>query len=241
MDNYRALLAIVISFVILIGYQYFFVGFSHEDAKVQGEKAPQTTVSVTPDQPKSTAPAAQLSTGNSLPAQPVATTASVPQIAAKKVVVDTELYTATFSENGASLESFVLKHYKESNTKDSPGKQLLPGATDDGSLAFSWGDILSKTLHYVVAKDSVPFVDGKGQLVFTADAGNGVHVQKVFSFSQTDYRIDMQVTITNASGQTLQGAPQIYQVDRPIQHTTTRNRYSFEGAAAYNGDSLEKS
>ncbi len=34
MDTYRAFLAIVISFVILIGYQYFFVGFAPEEVPV---------------------------------------------------------------------------------------------------------------------------------------------------------------------------------------------------------------
>ncbi len=36
MDTYRAFLAIIISFVILLGYQYFFVGF--EQPVVVNEK-----------------------------------------------------------------------------------------------------------------------------------------------------------------------------------------------------------
>ncbi len=242
MDNYRAFLAIIISFLILVGYQYLFVGFGPKEGEQQTTNQ-QVEVTAGGETEKTasaeeTAPAANDTSSFA----PVKTEGFAPVAGdreAKKTVVETPLFTAVFSEAGGAVESFVLKKYKETNEEGSPGKQLLPGAeTNHGSLAFSWGDIVPENLYYTVAADEVAFRDGKGELRYVARTPSGISVEKIYTFSEDSYLVDLDVHVTNSSGQTLQGNAVVHQINRPFQSNNSFNKFIFQGAAAYGGEEL---
>ncbi len=117
MDTYRALLAVVISFVILVGYQYFFGGF---DSKKVG----QEPAGISADVSAPMLPASPQTNQTSSPAkesiqQPLSPSI-VPDRAAREILVDTDLYSAVITENGGAIKSFILKNYKDTPAKDSP-------------------------------------------------------------------------------------------------------------------------
>ena len=99
----RAVLAIVISLVILVVYQQFFAPSLPEPAK---EKPAETA------QPA--APAKEgIQKGESIPSSSPSPTAA-PALKAqpgKDVTVDTPLYTAVFDTRGARLKSWKVKKY----------------------------------------------------------------------------------------------------------------------------------
>ena len=120
MDMYRAFLAILISFVILLGYQYFFIGPTQQPAEPE-----QTTVQPQPDQPQ---PQAQITA----PPPPSQTRPAVPppspvadQRPAKEIKVDTDLYIATISEQGGVITSFLLKDFRQEKDEDAPAVNLV--------------------------------------------------------------------------------------------------------------------
>jgi YidC/Oxa1 family membrane protein insertase len=118
MDNYRAFLAIAISFVILIAYQYFFDGFG---AKTPADTKQGTAIEqVGPKVEDKAAPAQDAALRPATIAKPKAVDRN-----AKQITIDTDLYTAVVSEQGGTLQNFVLKKYKETDSSDSPGKQLI--------------------------------------------------------------------------------------------------------------------
>ncbi len=133
MDTYRAFLAIIISFVILLGYQYFFVGFDHpanESTQQQTEQKSQPTPAPKPV----TVPVVQA------PAETAPPPATHYDRKPKDITVETDLYTAVLSEDGGTITSFVLKKQKETNEKNSPGMQLVNTTAVQGfPLQFSWG------------------------------------------------------------------------------------------------------
>ena len=152
MDTYRALLAVVISFVILVGYQYFFVGF--DSKKAVKEPAAQTSVSSV-----ATTPAVN-QTGTP-PKQETLKQSSSPSVPSDHIIreinVDTDLYSAVITENGGAIKSFILKDYKASLAKNSPGVQLVKSTEQEGfPLTFSWGDATANTF-YSAAADKVQF------------------------------------------------------------------------------------
>ncbi len=136
MDTYRAFLAIIISFVILLGYQYFFVGFNQP---VAGNETTEQSVGTT-NQPASVQePAA--STIASKTAEVAALPAKPYDRKPKEIFIDTDLYTATLSEDGGTITSFVLKKQKETNDKNSPGMQLVKTTAAEGfPLAILLGE-----------------------------------------------------------------------------------------------------
>lgn len=142
MDTRNALLAIILSFLILFGYQYFFA---------EPIKPPATEETTTVD-PVAESSAVDQTSGPQLTQQqiPAVTgsmvqpqTPAVPQRPAKKVSVETDLFTAVVSEAGGTIESFILKNYKQTNAADSAGMQLVSkGGADGAQLKFAWGNTI---------------------------------------------------------------------------------------------------
>ncbi len=232
MDTYRAFLAIIISFVILLGYQYFFVGFD-KPASVEAPVQQQA-------QPAPAQPAAP-------PAVPATATAAAPLPAPvynrkpKEITIDTRLYTAILSEDGGTIKSFVLKEHKETHAKDSPGMQLVKtDATQGFSLQFSWGSVLGTQVLYDSDKENLKLSDSmaKGELRMNGQAAGGLTVERVYSFSNDSYLIDLTVKVKNNSGALVQGMPQLHLVDKhSLGIDSPADTLLFGGPAAYvNGE-----
>lgn len=230
MDTYRAFLAVIISFVILLGYQYFFVGFDQPKAPVTqpaGETAPP---------PAPPAPA-QITQAPALAPTVAATapTVALPGPKGRDLQVETEMYTAVFTENGGALKSMVLKKHREKIDKKSPGKELVTSDETQGyPLKFSWGTALGQDLFYDSHGQDVVFKDGKASLSMTADAGNGLVVERRYSFDQQSYVIDLAITVKNNSSQAIQGTPQLYQVNTPFEKgSSPADGFLFRGPAVF--------
>lgn len=231
MDTYRAFLAILISFVILLGYQYFFVGFPQEDTAVEGEVTEQTTAVVPQNQ--------QIQTQQQVISQPPVAKPVLPAREVEKIEVETDLFNATISDNGGIIESFILKKHKETNEEDSPGKQLIATQPEMGyPLKFSWGGIVPAETQYELQNDQVVFRDGKGELRLSATTPSGLEVEKIFIFDKSSYLVDLVVNVKNPTDQTLQGNPQIFQVNVPFQQKTTINRFLFSGPSYFLNNEL---
>ena len=124
MDNYRAFLAIIISFVILVGYQYLFVGFDKSSSVDQPAQQQTTT--------DSTQPAVVVQQAAKAPVMaPPVDAAALPALAynrkPKEITIETALFTAIMSEDGGAIKSFVLKEYKETHVKHFCAKNAAPG------------------------------------------------------------------------------------------------------------------
>ncbi len=244
MDTYRAFLAIVISFVILIGYQYFFVGFAPEEVPVGSvenqENIPtaqnQQQVLQQPQNQQIIQQPAQTAQQMQSPQPPVV------QRDAKKISVETELFTAVVSEAGGTINSFVLKNHKETNEEDSAGKELINNEVKDGfPLKFSWGSVIPADIYYALKNDNVSFSDGKGELKMSALTPSGLEIEKTFVFDQNNYLMDLFVTVKNPTAQSLQGSPQLSQVNVPFQQGKSAvNRFMFSGPASYMSGELEE-
>jgi YidC/Oxa1 family membrane protein insertase len=132
MDMYRAFLAIVISFVILIGYQYFFVPV---EKPVQPSKTQEQVAA--PEQPGSETVREQGTPG---PLSPSAARVVQPDPTARDITVDTPYYTAVINEQGGGFKSFVLKGYQRQKKGDTSPMQLVQTSqvTELPARFFAW-------------------------------------------------------------------------------------------------------
>jgi YidC/Oxa1 family membrane protein insertase len=240
MDIYRTFLAIIISFLILIGYQYFFVGFGPTEVPV-AESVTETMA--VPPAPSSADPA-KIATAPAAVVANVQPTSQVvmerPARDARNLVVDTDFYTATLSENGGSITSFVLKDYKETNEADSPGLQMVKvDGTQAYPLEFSWGSVAPVATFYATDSEQVQFQDNKANLVMKGH-GNGLEIERSYSFSKDSYLMDLVVRVKNVSSGVLQGAAALHQTGTPFREATSANRFLFTGPAYCAADSLEE-
>jgi YidC/Oxa1 family membrane protein insertase len=108
MDMYRAFLAIIISFLILMGYQYFFVA-----PTVNQQVAPTEGTS---QQVKETSPAAKIEEKQTVTAQvqplQLPEKSGIVDPEARDITIETPLYRAVINEQGGGFKSFVLNDYQ---------------------------------------------------------------------------------------------------------------------------------
>ena len=202
MEQARLLIALALSFLVIIVWQFFFVD---RDAKKQPTKpAAQEQSAETAPSPVSEQPAA--TAAPSVAAEqplPVPVTGK-----AKTITVDTPLYRVAISGEGAAFTSFILKQYRETVEKDSPLKQLirqepaissLTTGLDGNSVAG-----LDKAIYTAsVDADLLTVGESPQELVFSTTTADGISVQKKYRFSPESYVIGLDVTVANRSDRTI--------------------------------------
>ncbi|HBH28923.1 MAG: membrane protein insertase YidC [Desulfofustis sp. PB-SRB1] len=237
MDMQRAVLAVAISFLILFGYQYFFVGPIQ-----QQQQPPPAAVEQSPQQP----PATQAQ----LPDVSVATVGEQivdnvqPQRTAREITIETDLYTAVLSEQGGAFTSFVLKDYREENSEDAAGVQLIKDELNGAfPLTFGWGAIIAHDTLYTLDSETVRFdqAGGQAQVVMRAAHPIGVEVIRTYTFNREAYQIEHQVVVRNISGQPLQGDGVLRQYGMPFVPLGQASNWLFRGPALFGGpDGLQQ-
>jgi YidC/Oxa1 family membrane protein insertase len=237
MDNYRAFLAIIISFVILVGYQYIFVGFDKPavvEQPVQQQTAESPKPAVVPQ-----------GTASSVAQTPIA----LPPVQAynrkpKEITIETDLYTATMSEDGGAIKSFILKQHKETHAKDSQGMQLVKTDASQGtSLQFSWGSVIGAQVLYDSDKDNLKLSGdvSKGDLRMTSQLTNGLTVERVYSFANDSYLIGLNIKVKNSTTAIVQGLPQLHLVNKHfLGADSPAQSFMFAGPAAYVNNELQE-
>ncbi|MCH5277906.1 MAG: membrane protein insertase YidC [Desulfovibrionaceae bacterium] len=185
MDNSRLLIATLLCFALLIGWQSFseYMGWTPPPAPPVPveESAPQ------PARPDAPAPA------------PMAPVQRFAPTEGRDVRVDTPLYSAVFHTNGGVLQSFTLKKYTESIGPDArPFNLISPAAAGVAPMGLMINGAPSwNTGAWACEGDDLSLGEGQsGTLVFTGDV-NGLRVTRSISFSADSYYLDERTTLSS--------------------------------------------
>ena len=239
MEQARLVIAIVLSVLVFLAWQFFFVD-------KQAVKKPARTVPQPPakeEQVKQTQP----ETKEIRVVEPEKTDVADPQVAgpakiAQTITVNTPLYRVKLSEKGAGFTSFTLKKYRETVQKDSPLKELLPQENsfetvligfDGKSLPGLDNAVFSSNLKV----ETVDIKDAAREITFSWKSTKGVVVEKTYKFSPDSYLIGLDVAIKNDSAQSIQDK---FFVQLNSALPDDKQRYGFEGPSALIGKSLEE-
>ena len=239
MEQARLLIAIVLSAAVFLVWQFFFVDRDavHKTAK-KTEQPPASTEQVQPAKPQA---AEQEDTVIKTTGAGEAAVAK-PALQGKIITVDTPLYRAKISEEGAGFTSFILKDYRETVAKDSPLKEIIPQQSafetvlvgyDGKSLAGLDNAVFSANLDV----DTLSVKEGSQQITFSWTSKQGVIVEKTYSFTPGSYVIGLDVTVKNGSDLNIQD--KLYVALRG-GIPNTHQRYGFEGPSAFINDHLEE-
>ncbi|MBE3124204.1 MAG: membrane protein insertase YidC [Acidobacteria bacterium] len=200
----RLILAIVLSFLVLMGYQYFVVKPNKPNV------APPVTQSATSTAPAvpGTAGAAQENRQEApaeakpAPAEavPAPDLGAVAGQAETDVVVETSLYKAVWTNKGGVLKSWKLKNHKNSLKED---LELVPAlAGEIGRYPFSLGlddaafaGLLNSSL-FEASQTALDLRDGaSGELRFVFSDGASVKAEKSFRFTGGSYALEMEIRV----------------------------------------------
>lgn len=240
METKRTFTAVILSLIILVGYQYLFAPSpqapSQQTSAVQVQHEAKQTAQV---QPPVILPTEQPPAAASSASVPTAFQATTGQ----DVTVETSLYTAIFSENGGVVKSFKLKNYREALAKDSLPKELIQTKSAlDQPLNFAWGNgpITSVPLFKANHLHLRTTIGDKSSLVMTATLPSGLKVTKTLVFADDSYLINLEVKVQNGTNSSLKGSPQLQLTNKPFSTGSAKTSFLFNGPALYQDNSLQE-
>ncbi len=242
MDLQRAFLAIVLSFIILFGYQYLFVKPAvrqQQNTVEQQVKNGQTASkpSVVPE--KKQTPAV---------VKPAVVEPAAPVIAvdpdARDITIETPLYTAVLTEQGGGFKHFILKKYRTELDKTSPNMDLVPDSgIGELPVVFSLDNGAgTDLLVYQADKTKLTLAAGDGSRTLTMKArtAGGATVTRTLVFHANSYMVDMTYTVANSQDGPLKVSPAVSMHNTPFAHGSKTSRYLFRGPALYVDNKLNQ-
>jgi YidC/Oxa1 family membrane protein insertase len=235
----RLILAIVLSFVVLMGYNLLFVkpqppatqtqaGTSAEPAA----KTPGLPASQVPPPSRETKPAAQPAAAPDLKATAAR--------AEEEIVVETSLYKAAWSTKGGVLKSWKLTKHT-SDTKE-PLDLVPAGAQEGGRYPFSLGGddpafygSLNSAL-FETSRTSLVLKDGqKDELRFTYSDGTAVKAEKIFRFVGGRYEMEIELHVWKAGQEAVPSLLWGPGIGNPSAAELKKQLSATKGAAVYSG------
>ena len=235
MEQFRLLLAIGLSFLVLFIWRMFFVDnkpvIDSQDPVQKESSIVEGTDRVAVKQP------ADISQGDVEQIK----AAQVQENPAREITVETPFYTVRLSAKGACFSSYILKKYKETVEADSAYKQLIPPSFKKGEILTSLSGRSLEGLDDAVfsiteTNDKITVRDTKKELAFNWVSGDGTVLSKVYTFDPVSYLIDLKIEIKNASNRSLRDQL-VLSVRKPIEEN---QGYGFVGPSALIDDKLEQ-
>ncbi len=182
----RTFIAILLSIIIIVLYQYFFIKppsqlpekrpVSQKEEPLREEKTPEKDIKVERKM--------------------------VPSVhrygEEKEVRVDTDLYSMVISSRCASIKSFVLKRYKD---KDGMSVSLLK-TPDNLPLCIGDKDGYHPEIYNfrITGSDlSLSSSNPTGEIVFSYESG-GINIRRIYRFSYDDYRVRIKDEVKGLNG-----------------------------------------
>src|SRR5918993_695345 len=187
----RVLIAVLLSFLVLYGYQAM---FPPPPPPEPGKPAPQASRPATA--PNASAPAA----ANPSPSVQGVPAELPPQQPARDVIVDNDDVRAVFTTRGAVIKSWQLKKYKDNSGR--PYEVVAGHAPADAPLPLSLSvddPALSTVLaaaSYTVTSESTDAAGWRAQFEY-ADPASGLRAQKAFSIAaDKPYVVNVTAKVT---------------------------------------------
>ena len=186
MDNKRVIIALVLSFAVLFGWQYMF------------PPPKPTTPPPAAEQKQEAAPAP----AQQIPPAPVADYAPVP---GRAVTVKTPLFTAVLNSSGGVLERFSLERFKEDIRPESRTVDMVGDARVKAPLGIILGGV--PTWHmgqWGAPAGDLTLADGETKtLTFVGDSA-GFRIERKLTFQAGSYLVREELTLTNLGGTPVQ-------------------------------------
>jgi YidC/Oxa1 family membrane protein insertase len=235
--------AIILSVVIIVGFQYYFQSVAPPPSQKQiakEEQPPTQTQKQTHEQPTT-----HQEKPPTLASEPAAIKplGSEQDVAGEKIVtVNTPKFIALVSSKGAKFVSFKLKDYKESLH----GAELVDIFNQSGpetagpTLMLTTRDetFVDSILNYQTDSPPIVTVDpntNETSVTFTATTTSNVIITKKYTFKPDTYEVGLDFSITNKSGETKN-----YLLTIPWKKTystSSDNRFAWDSAEILlNGD-----
>lgn len=174
----RAVVAVILSMVILFGSQYLYTKYFQPK-----EKPVQQAQEIKKEERPTTPPAVQLPETKKEEPKPI-----VKDTKYKEVVIENEVFKVTLSNEGATIKKIELKNYK-----DKKGSPIILASSEISSLSL----LKDKKLDYAkvifnVDESKASFKDSDQAFVIFNYSDGDIAIKRSFIFNKKDYSIDVK-------------------------------------------------
>ncbi|MCP3921973.1 MAG: membrane protein insertase YidC [Desulfobacterales bacterium] len=191
MEQFRLFIAITLSVLVFVVWNFFFVEKPKEPikkpavAKQIGEKADKSKTAVK-----------EIEKSNTIvnKVEPV----DVNRIE-KFYTIETPLYIVKISDKGANFRSFTLKNYKESNDKKDLKELVVNKETLNVSFKQQSVKNLEKAYFSTNSLSNLKITNSPKDIVFSYTSQDGITVEKRYTFDNKTYLINCDVIVKNNS------------------------------------------
>ena len=240
MEQSRLLLAIVISLLIFLAWQFFFAPQPPQRQPAEKAKTPVATQEKPVQDKDQAQPYVAEKETTGLSAQ--SDTTSVAPAIARTITIQTPLYEAKISESGAVVYSLLLKNYRERVQRDAPLKQVLTndqtqGVGQLGFLGQSVAGLDKAVFSTDLTADQLTVSQAARDLSFLWRSPKGVVIQKTYRFDPNSYVIGLNVSVKNGSASSIQDR---LWVGINGKTPSDKRMYSFQGPSALINDELQQ-
>ena len=239
MDQARLLIAIVLSVLVFLVWQLFFV--DRQVVQRPAKRAEQQPITEEPI--KEAQPYSKKAEIVEPDAADVADTAALePTSLAQTITVDSPLYRIKLSEKGAGFISFILKNYRDKVQKDSPLKNLIPQESAFATALIGFAGKSIAGLDNAVFStnlngNAINLEDTAQEMTFSWKSNTGVVVEKTYRFEPDSYLIGLDIAVKNGSDRTIQDKLYVA-LNGPVPND--QRMYGFEGPSALIDKNLEE-
>lgn len=233
----RSILAVVLSLVVLFIYQNFFMKplapKQLPSARKETSPATQPAETTVKKEGRATAP-------KNILLRPAKENEK------KDIRVETPLYAATFTTEGAALKSFRLKDYRKTLDKYSELIELV--SIEKGMpapLTLSLLDPAAINPADAIYKANATTVEmtnktaGDRQLIFTCEIRNALKIEKIFTFHPEKYMFDLEVKVHNLSATPInQGVNLAW--NQYVNPATQSDKYDHQGPVSFVAQKIDR-
>lgn len=248
-DEKRLLMAIVLSVVVILGWNVLFMKPTQQKSTRQTTPATDPAVQSAKKQSADTKKPEQrvrdFSADKSEKQTEKFSLGASGAENTRTVTVETPLYNIAISEKDASVQSFTLKKYRESNKKNSDHKELVPSEAAGGLFStrfYNESVPEANTASYTLSgsADRTEIDTGSKRLTFILETESGVILEKVFTFHADSYLIDCNIAVKNGSDRPVDDALAVYVPGFKDDSGSRMSRFAFEGPIALVNNELEQ-
>ncbi len=253
MEQIRLVLAVVLSILVFLIWDFFFVTEPPpkppKDQQVQQQKPLEREVPQPSEKPytsqnqrptaekQTTAEKYDVTVGSGVAEQPEKTARDM-----VAVTLETDLYNVDISKKGACFTRFDLKKYKEKNGGKAPLKSLVSPNNAAGTLAFTFqGPTMISPEEGVytcnAARSEIRLSDQPRTVTFTWCSDKGVVIDKKYTFYPDSYAIGLDVLVKNGAGAPVSGRPGL-RLSRYFEESGSR--FVFEGPCTFANNQLKE-
>jgi YidC/Oxa1 family membrane protein insertase len=239
MEQIRFLLAIALSFLVLLVWQNYFI----EKPPEQPDALKQQEASKRPDAPKQLDQQANIPLSETKPAQITTEIQNAPvnpEKPAKQIIIQTPLFEVKMSERGAAINTITLRNYKTSLSEGSTFMNVVDLEKSGTALVSFKNNIipdLDKAVYDLQTSKDFIQVTNPTDIKFSYKLPQGFQVVKTYFFDPTSYMIGLTVAIVNPTDLPIGDQLQI-----SLRGLIPENAggYIFEGPAIYLDNRLEE-